>query len=675
MATANPTPLTRVVINGHLVTVTANDVLGNPGGQGTVYKAMVIPPDPASLQATTYRARVPQGRTVGKLKALKIYHVPPGKRMQKKLAELVRVLTGLPGGYADECVSPEDLAYDPADETVVVGFAMRLLESGFNVWEALFNRKFREANDVTTRDVLDLAIRLVKLLDVLHQSSTPVRIGDLNPRNELFKTLRGLLLALIDMDSVQIGNFPCEVATERFLNPRLYGRDLSSRPLFTDEDDFYSFWALLLNAVLLAHPYGGSYRAIPTIPGRATARVWLLDKRVVFPVNAYPPTLLTDELLHVLEEVFAKGHVVRPEVEMLEAYRNSLLGCPTCGLWYPAHLKECPGCQAINQAARRLGAALKEIMATELLTVGGPLLFYRVIGTTIYAISRERGQAVLYIKESLATARRVVLFPAEKDTRYEVFSHYLAVCKNSYAELAEIEIYDISGNSPVFVTTTATENFAGHRALFRGSRDYLYRAYGGVIYRGSVQLGNVLVESAVGQATPHQTWFDADANSATACGFSRIFRQYFWFLIRDRGQDTLDLAELDDGESLLDQCVRFSQSSLLIMRRTEIRGIEYMRLDVVAMATAKVTSSRRVKLSDSPHLENLHAASYGRGVVLVPTDGEGIVAENVATGGQRVFAEAKPFVDAGSVINLFENGLLVRFGAKAIKLVLGQKKP
>lgn len=643
------TQVSRVLLNGVPVNLDPNKVVGKPGGEGTVY-----------------RVSFPGPRLQTQETAVKVYHTLPTVLRRRKLESLIQLTPKLP----PEVVAPEQLAYSESGAHCV-GFSMRLLIGGYQKLEMLFSRKYRETNDISTRDVIDLFLKLRRALNALHQNQ--ILVGDLNPFNELFK---GLEIALIDADSFQFGPFPCEVAMEGFLNPRLYGVDLSQKPVFRPEDDDYAYDTLLFNALLLVHPYGGAHRQVRTVTQRAKARIPVFGKDVIFPVSAYPLELLTDELLQVFDNAFTKGQIEAPETKLLENYRSILIGCSTCGLWYPHHLTECPGCQAVNRMIVRLGTAVKAVRSTELMNVRGKVLALRVLGTTLYAVAREKGLAVVYIKESLKSARTLVLGQAINGARYDFFGGvYLAVCEEPYQPEAALSIFDLSGKGPVLVTTTLTESYAGNAAVFRGSAKFLYRVFGGHLLRGQILFGNKLVEEAVASVTDHQAWFDSAPAAEVACGFYQVFSRYEWFLVRKTAQDRIDLPSLENGEALLDHSVRFAHNSLLILRRTEIKGISYCRLDVVSSETAEVTGSRRVKILDEPHLAQIHTPAFAGGTLLLPTDTDGLLAEGAVSGKQRFFADTKPFVDATSRVYSFEDGILTLTGNRAIKLVLTNPPP
>jgi hypothetical protein len=622
-----------------LVDLQPQNVIGS-GGEGTVF-----------------RASLPGGSAV----ALKTYHSFSAQRADK-----LRSLQKIGGALPQEVVGPIELVWDEQGQRIV-GFTMRLLPSGQQPFETLTIRKHREANNITTKEVVDIFIRLQNVLRSLH--SQGVIVGDLNPLNELYRQLE---IALIDADSFQFGQYPCGVATERCLHPRLYGVDLSLRPVFKPGDDWYSFLVLLFSSLLLVHPYGGAHRKLRTIPKRALNRIMVLDSSVIYPKVAYPPEIVTDDLMQLFTEVFAQGKERIPDPRLLEEYGAILVGCPTCGLWYPHHLITCPGCDALNQQAQALKAKIVGVETTELLATQGPLVFFKLVGATMYTVVVEGIEAVLYIKKQLEKPRRVRLFKAVRGARYDVFGQNLVICPAPYDhDQPPLFIFDVSGDQAKPLAQTVTDRFGNRGAVFRGTARYLYRVVGGILQRGSIPTGKVLVEETVAAVMNQQTWFDAAPryDRELLFGFYRIFDQYEWFLLNNGVQNQIFLPVLQRGESMVDRAIRFSQSSLLLLRRTRKAGEENCLIGVIDLQSGEVRSSRRVSLRDNPQFANIHAVAYARGTILIPQD-DGLLAENAQTGKQRLFSETANYVNSGVQLRPYDQGILVIHPNKVIKLVI-----
>lgn len=593
-------------------------------------------------------------------KAIKVYHQPSFER-----AEKLRAFLALGLSLPSEVVVPEELVLEESGRRVI-GFTMRLLPVGQQVLDTLASRKHRETFGFTNKDVIDIFIRLHEVLRELHKNGFVV--GDLNPLNQLY---RGKDLAMIDVDSYQFGQFPCKVATVRCLEPRLYGKDLSLQPLFIPNDDWYAYLVLLYSSLLLVHPYGGAHRSLRTIPKRALARLTVFDNSVIYPPAAYAPEVISDDLLQLFELTFKMGKRGTPDIHLLHDYCSLLIECPICGLWYPHRRKECPGCKAINQQRQRIRTVIKGVRAVELLNTGGPIIFFKLFGTTMYCVAREHEEAVLYVKESLDKLRRLELFKAPRKARYDIFDKYLVVCTDPYGKTPGLKIFDISGKKPILVTATTTESFGGRGAVFRGSTRFLYRLVGGLLLRGQIPHGVDLAEEKVATALENQTWFDvaADPNQEIAFGYFRIFGKYEWFLVKGTFQISVPISQLEPQEALIDRSVRFSTTSLLLLRKTVKLGKESLRLDVVDLANGEILSSRQLSLGENPQFLDIHATAYAQGVVLTISD-SGILAENVKTGSQREFPETVNYVNPGDHLWRYEDGILVVSGSRVLKLTL-----
>jgi hypothetical protein len=248
----------RVSIGGKIVALTGSDILGE-GGEATVYK-------------------------VGD-RALKIFHTAD---LQAKFAKLAAFPRSLPR----EVVAPEEIVLD--EQGASIGYAMPAI-SGAGELSKLFKGPRHP-------DACTLFVKLHDVLSSLHRAG--VIAGDLNDGNVLFN---GMRLWLIDVDSMQLAGHPCTVAHERYLEPSLYGRDLSQRCWFTEHTDWYAFSILLFQALVGVHPYGGVHPDYATMLRRASAHVSVLAAGVKAPKTARDFGELPDPLLDRFRAIFDRG--------------------------------------------------------------------------------------------------------------------------------------------------------------------------------------------------------------------------------------------------------------------------------------------------------------------------------------------------------------------------------
>lgn len=213
--------------------------------------------------------------TDNKALVAKIYHrgtiTPLRWAKLKKLSDL-----GIRGsGF---CL-PRTLLYF---NNVPVGYTMPLgkgttLGSVFDGPDAILE----QFPDWTRLDIVDTLLLLIEKYIYLHLHN--VIAGDIQLKNALIASSKKVYL--IDMDSVQIANFPCPVGTEEFTDPRLWGKDFAGfvRGL-CDED--YSI-AMLVFSILFCglHPYA-------TRNGAETLKEEILEKN-------FPYTLDDSEEDHI----------------------------------------------------------------------------------------------------------------------------------------------------------------------------------------------------------------------------------------------------------------------------------------------------------------------------------------------------------------------------------------
>lgn len=629
-----------IIGQGISVELRPQDVLGS-GGEGTVFKAVL-----------------PSG-----VVALKVYHDPTLARGQK-LSAFQIFSHKLP----PEVISLIDLARDAYGKKIV-GFTMRLLPPGQQAFETLSNRKIREAGGTGTKEAVDLFLKLHPALECLHDSG--VVAGDLNSLNLLYKLYKMPEIALIDADSFQFGGFPCVVATEKYLTPRLYGVDLSLKPVFEPLDDWYSYLVLFFSGLLLVHPYGGAHRVLRTIPKRAQNRVFILDPSVTYPVSAYRPEVISDDLLEFFSLVFAQGKLAKPEINLLQNYRQDLVECPICGLGYPHIRKNCPGCLTLNQLAQIRKEVVSGIRVTELFQTSGTIVFFKLVGKAFYCIANEGGQTVLYVKEQLCKPRRIVLFKAIHGAKYEVFDRYLVVCPDPYADEPQLYILDISSDKPQPVTNTVSDRFGDKKSIFGGTENSFYRVIDGMILRGQIPFGKDLVENVCATGMERQVWFEASPSldQELFVGMYRVFEKYEWFLVRDGKQLMVKIPQLEKGESLIDQSVKFSVSKILLLRRTRKAGEDFCRIEVLDTGSGEVVSSRKVSLTDNPHYGDIQTVAFFRGTILFSTD-EGLLAENSGSGNQKLFSATKNYVTQGDTIWPYQDGVLIVSSSTVTKLAM-----
>src|SRR5581483_2415350 len=99
---------------------------------------------------------------------------------------------------------------------------------------------------------------LYDILTALHEKG--VVVGDLNENNILVKNQR--IAGMVDVDSMQFGNYACKTFIPRFTAPELleYKAD-GALHLFAKRDhlsDWYAFLVIAMHLATNTDPYGGT---------------------------------------------------------------------------------------------------------------------------------------------------------------------------------------------------------------------------------------------------------------------------------------------------------------------------------------------------------------------------------------------------------------------------------
>lgn len=608
-------------VDGRRVRLNQGNAIGS-GGEGTVFKYNIA------------------GRDV----AVKVYEHPDETKARKLQAFLAK-RWNLPAGVA----APEKLVYDLKGK--VAGFTMPLLPKGFEEVRNLGNRRFRLAAGITTKGVAEIFLRGLEELSRIHDQGLVV--GDLNDLNIFFAQKE---VFWIDVDSWQFDGFICPVATEQFLDPALYGVDLSQRARFSEGSDWYAFAALLFKSLLLVHPYGGNYKSARTITQRAQRKLTVFDPGVIYPTIALAPDILSDELAGIFNKYFKEGWRGEFPLSVLRRYAESLCACSTCQTWYPGSNRECPVCMAKTLViVTKPSADKKGIGVTELFRTQGKIVLTRAFGNKVYVLVYEAGKAVLYVFQDGSRVERTELFSYEPGTRYEFGDGILVV---NPAGSSEIFVLDISGNTPTPITKTVTDVFSPNRkAVFKASAKSIFRVAGSTLICGEIVNGK-LIERPLRSVIDGQTWFTVDPTSPDpfVFGLFQVLRQQAFWMIKNMSIFEPKIPELEKGEVLVDIGVKFSAQGVYVLRQTQKAGVDFLRKELVD-AQGRVIFSLKVKREEAAFSE-VHGQAYAMGIVLHPSD-DGVVQEEVESGKLKTFAKTKGLVSQKDTLSRVPGGLLV----------------
>ncbi len=569
--------------------------------------------------------------------ALKVYTHPSATRDRKLRAMLGRT-SGLPG----QVIAPQRLLTDTASGGAV-GFTMPLLGAGYTELRQLASKKYRAQSGHTVRDVGRMFLNAHTTLSAIHRAGMVV--GDLNDLNLLF---RDDDVWFIDVDSFQFDGYPCAVGTETFIDPSLYGVDLSARPAFTADTDWYAFAVLLFKSLLLAHPYGGVHPKVKLLTQRAASCLSVFDTDVTYPRIAYAPELLSDDLKIVFMERFAGGQRGVFPASALQSYLGALRDCPSCGAAYPSNRGHCPLCAA--QVPVMVPGTLQ--MET-LLAAGGEVIAWEIIGKTARLLAHENGKVIYHEADGHRQPRRVTLFNTMPDATYAFMGNLLAISPSPENET--LMLVDVSENEPQPVLQTTTDGLGGRQPMFGADGGALYRLAGNYLMCGNVTHGQ-LVERAVMSVVPGQTWFQVAPHGDAVFGYFRVFAEQQYWLLVDGNQVTAELAPLEPSEVLLDADAQFGEETILISRLTQVQGAERMRVDVIDHKGRR----QHALVFDVPdEFAPLGTAAYADGVVLWATD-SGVTQLWLDDGSRRVFSQTEPVARRGDALVRYGKGLAVR---------------
>ncbi len=499
--------------------------------------------------------------------AVKLYHAPQPQHVAK-LMHLCQ--SGLAARLPAGLLAPQALATDRQQR--VVGFQMVRLPGGAVPLKKFAMPLFWQKNNLAVADVLALFLQMHQTLAQLHRLG--VVVGDLNDQNVHVVPANLRHAFWLDVDSYQIDPYPCPVAALPFLDPELYGvADFGQRPSFTPDTDWYAYFVLLLKSVLHAHPYGGTHPQHKSLQARAQAGVTLADGSVTYPHNARPLETLSDELLHHLHGVFARGQRGVFPAHLLAQYAADLTTCTHCGMAYPRQRAGCPACRRPTPLPPPLATgALRQ-----LLRVDGVLEYVRILGNgRILAISHHQNSYTLHRLGIGGMVKSAPLFNGRTGYRFALFQPagtgpVLAVNPPGGAQLL---LLDMEG-APLRRLALLETGFFRETAVFAATPAHLFRIAGSWMMRGTLRDG-LYVEDAVATAHQNQTHFWASPYAEMVAGYHRIFAEVRTFLWHKGASYDVTLPSLQVGERVAEMGVVFAPGGVAFWRK--LHGREQVRV-------------------------------------------------------------------------------------------------
>lgn len=297
-----------------------------------------------------------------------------------RLKEHQLKLKQFPQGLPNTVLKPLDFVRDA--QGGILGYTMPYLNAATPLYR-YGDRRFREQNGISQRDITQLFIQIHQTLSTIHQAS--VVVGDFNDLNILVEQK---IPYFIDTDSWQFSSFQCQLFTARFVDPLLCEQTALLPQLIMPHNaksDWYAFAVMLFRSLLYVEPYGGIYPDT-TIPhsARSLRRISVFHPKVKYPKPALPYKILSDDLLHYFQGCFDRD--LRQPLPLKILQDLNWKTCPHCG---QIHSKNnCPDCQIQVPISPLIKATqLRQIFSTK-----GTILATEFRGQTAHYLYWENGE-------------------------------------------------------------------------------------------------------------------------------------------------------------------------------------------------------------------------------------------------------------------------------------------
>lgn len=208
-------------------------------------------------------------------------------------------------------------------------------------FKRLSNRKFVTANNITTKDILSMLIKIKAVLGEIHKKN--IFIGDLNDHNILFDTAGNVYL--IDCDSWTVGNDKCTVAMDLFKDPKLKADN------FNAATDNYAFMVLAWKSLTRVHPFGGTLNPDIPILDRIQRGISVIDRPVKLLRATKSWKGFSPDLVSEFKSVFESGE--RTLSDNMEDMLSNLTFCRKDKEYYYSKFSSCPYCNSNAQANKK----------------------------------------------------------------------------------------------------------------------------------------------------------------------------------------------------------------------------------------------------------------------------------------------------------------------------------
>lgn len=540
--------------------------------------------------------------------ALKIYHP------NMLTTERQRKLDKFPRNLPDNVLSPKDLIKDSNGKTI--GFTMPFVKDAENFIE-LSNPNYRQRN-VTQTEATKIMIDVYNTLNKIHKAN--VVVGDMNNLNLMFK---GTNSYFIDTDSMQFEGFPCIVAMEQFIDPALYGVDLTKGCHFTKQTDYYAYAIMLFMSHLYTHPYGGVHKGVKKFLDRAKNKITVFDPAVKYPKAGIHYNVLSDEMLHYFHEIFEQGKRYLLDEKIL----NNVVWttCTKCGMQHSRHV--CPSCMTAKPSQTIMVNA--KCTQTKLFETSGIILYSKIEKGVIKYIYYENGQL---FREN---GKLVAKYNVGPKTRFDIMGGTSIVGEGD-------NVISIQNDGNISRYRTTTLNGV---PIFSSTNDSLYYIENGKIISPSKDILSHKVE--IGDVLEDQTWFKV--GNQLGFGFYRVGRKVIYFKF-DVGKpnslkDDIKIPQING--QMVDIDAVFSDTHILFTMSVAENGkiVNHMYL---LDSKGNVVSSL-VGDETNRSISSIHGKVLGGSKVITSTD-DGLLSLDGSSGYLQegnLFTDTAPFIKSG----------------------------
>lgn len=208
-------------------------------------------------------------------------------------------------------------------------------------FKRLSNRKFVTANNITTKDILGLLVKVKLVLEEIHKQN--IYVGDLNDQNILFDAAGNIYL--IDCDSWTVGGDKCTVAMDLFKDPKLKADN------FNADTDNYAFMVLAWKSLTRVHPFGGTLNPDMPILDRIQRGISVIDSPVKLLRTTKSWKGFSPDLVSEFKSVFESG--ARTLSGNMEDMLSNLTFCQKDKEYYYSKFSSCPYCDNNAQVNKK----------------------------------------------------------------------------------------------------------------------------------------------------------------------------------------------------------------------------------------------------------------------------------------------------------------------------------